>query len=713
MKSRILSSLLCFALLAAQQPAPEVKFSATSRLVVVSVMVKDRNGRPIENLKPEDFTLIESNQPQKISVFEFQRLEEPVPAPPSPADPPKLRERAVSSPSPAPPSPAFPEAQPIVRYKDRRLMVLFFDFSSMPPEDQIRAQKAAIQFLEQQLTPVDVVSILAFTSKLHVLQEFTGDRERLLEVVRSFRIGEASELAGEAATGETETDEAGALFTADESEFNIFNTDRKLGALESAAKRLASVPEKKALVYFSSGVGKTGSENQSQLRSTINAAVRANISFYPVDARGLTASAPAGDASQASSRGGTDIFSGQTQRRNRDRFMDQQETLYTLAADTGGKALLDSNDLSLGIVQAQRDISSYYTLGYYSTNPEEDGKFRPVRVRLDRYPQAKLDYRSGYFAPKQWRAFNSSDKERQLEEALLLGDPITDLPLALEINWFRLTPERYFVALAVKVPGSALELARRKGSEETKLDFIGHVKDEKGRVASNLRDAIKVKLAGDQAARITRRQLQYDAGFALTPGVYSLKFLARENQTGKMGTFEMKFAVPDMNQQQGYVKMSSVVWSNQREPIEAAVGTADRRNRLAAMHPLVSDGKKLVPSITRVFRKDQNLYVYFEVYDPTPAGNGANADLRATVSFYRGRLKAFETEAVQVTQPPRRMAARVQVQAPLASLEPGNYVCQVNVVDQSGRKFGFARAPMVVLPAQNDGQIENDRVHLP
>ena len=109
---------------------------------------------------------------------------------------------------------------------------------------------------------------------------------------------------------------------------------------------------------------------------------------------------------------------------------DQQETLYTLAADTGGKALLDNNDLGLGIVQAQKDISSYYILGYYSTNDKLDGRYRRIKLQPARRAAAKigkLDYRQGYFAGKEFSKFNSTDKERQLQEALMLGDPMTDL----------------------------------------------------------------------------------------------------------------------------------------------------------------------------------------------------------------------------------------------------------------------------------------------
>ena len=108
-------------------------------------------------------------------------------------------------------------------------------------------------------------------------------------------IGEGTGLAGGAATAGCENDDSG-TFTQDDTEFNIFNTDRQLAAMEDAVKKLAAFPEKKALIYFSSGISKNGIDNQSQLKNTINSAVRANVAIYSVDARGLQASAPSGDA---------------------------------------------------------------------------------------------------------------------------------------------------------------------------------------------------------------------------------------------------------------------------------------------------------------------------------------------------------------------------------------------------------------------------------
>ena len=211
-------------------------------------------------------------------------------------------------------------------------------------------------------------------------------------------------------------------------------------------------------------MSRTGLDNEAQLRATINAAIRSNVSFYPIDARGLVASAPLGDATKGSP-GGQGMYSGSSARSAVSNFQGQQETLFTLAEDTGGKALLDNNDLSLGIVQAQKDISSYYIIGYYSTNANLDGHYRRIKVQIASNLSAKLDYRSGYFASKEFRKFDSSDRERQLQEALLLDDPVTDLSVAMEIDYFRMARDRYFVPVAVKIPGNEIELARHGGAE--------------------------------------------------------------------------------------------------------------------------------------------------------------------------------------------------------------------------------------------------------
>jgi len=552
--------------------------------------------------------------------------------------------------------------------------------------------------MQSQMTPSDLMAIMTFSTDLKVLEDFTDDRDLLAKDIKNLSVGEGTDIAG--AVADDSSEDTGAAYTADDTEFNIFNTDRQLAALETAVRMLGSLSEKKALVYFASGMAKTGLDNEAQLRATINAAIRSNVAFYPIDARGLVAQAPLGDATKGSP-GGQGMYSGSSSRTVQSNFQGQQETLYTLAADTGGKALLDNNDLGLGIVQAQKDISSYYILGYYSTNEALDGHFRRIKIQLNPAMASKLgkplDYRTGYFASKEFKQFNSSDRERQLAEALLLGDPITDLSIAMEVDYFRLARTSYFVPVSVKIPGSDIELARHGTSETTRLDFIGQVKDAKGAVAGNVRDYIEVKLKDEAASQLSKRTLQYDTGFTLAPGAYTLKFLARDNETGKMGTFETKFTIPDLTTEPRRLPISSVVLSNQREKLDAAIATAERDRKLLTSDPLVQDGVKLVPSVTRVFKRDQDMYVYLEAYEPTAE---TTQPLVATVSFYRGKTKAFETAPLQVTEGlnAKSKALPVRFSVPMAKLQPGRYTCQVSVLDPTAQKFAFWRAPMVLVP---------------
>ena len=678
----------------AQAQAPQTAtFTSNTNLVIVDVTVRDKAGQPIAGLKASDFTVLEDGKPQKISVFEFQKLSD------EPEPPPKLALADQLKLPEAPKTTITAEKPGQIQYHDKRLMVFYLDFSSMGVEEQLRAQDAALEYLDKRITKDDLVAILLYTSAVQVLSDFTGDRDALTGILKALPIGEMSEMAGLADTDDSNGEDTGAAFVADETEFNIFNTDQKLAAIEQAARMLAPLPEKKALLYFSAGVNKTGIDNQAQLEATINAAVKANLAIYPIDARGLMADPPGGDASHAASRG-TGIYNGSVYNQQRATINDSQETLYTLAADTGGKAFFDSNDIAAGIVQAQQQMRSYYLLGYYTTNSAQDGKYRKITVKLNNQMSARLEHRKGYYASKVWGKLNGQEKEQQLKEALSAGDPVTDLPLALQINYFRVGPTSYFVPVSIKVPGSVVALAARGGASVTQFDFAGQIQDEQHAVAGNVRDNISIKLDQDHAAKA--RSFQYDAGFTLEPGRYHMKFVVRENVTGKMGTFETRFTVPDLSADTTGLKLSSVVWSSQREPLKAAVGAAEKiREKERLANPLIVDGEKVVPNITRVFRRSQNLYVTFDVYDAQPdPSNPRTCRVKVSISLFNGKgMKTFEAGPIDATQwaATRPGTVPVQIQIPLKSLAPGRYICQINVLDELGRRFAFPRAPLVVI----------------
>lgn len=681
--------------------------SVNSQLVVETVVVKDKDGHFVPGLTAKDFHVDEDGVPQTIRIFEHQALAtESTPLPVTPPDEENitLYQRLVRT-------QIAPEVPGKIQYGGHRLLAFYFDMTAMPPEDQLRALRAAEKFVRTQMTPADLIAFMRYQGgSVDVLQDFTADRNRLLSILDTMVVGEGQgsvESIDDASSADT-----GAAFGQDDSEFNIFNNDRQLSALMTAAKMLGSLSEKKSLIYFASGLRMSGLDNLAQLHATVDAAVRAGVSFWPVDARGLVAGAPLGDATQGSA-GNAGMYSGAAAQAAADQFQQSQDTMYSLGADTGGKALFDNNDLTRGIVQAQKAIEDYYIVGYYTTNTAQNGHFRRVKITVDSPVAVKLDYREGYYANKTFNKFTEADKERQLEDALMLGDPITDLTIAMEIDYFQLNRAEYYVPIIVKIPGRELVLAKKFGAEHTLIDFVCEVKDATtGMTMSNVRDSVNIKLSDATAAQLAHRPVEYDAGFTLFPGKYSIKFLARDDETGRMGTFQTYFTVPDLNKVNRKVALSSVVLGSQHVDIHDALYNAQRGKEQAkddAANPLVQNGQKLIPSVTRVFNVDRTMYVYLQAYErdqagvqqaSAPATSDASTPLFAYVTFFRDQKLAMETQPIAVTPEPstRLGVVPLSFQVPLGKLEPGRYQCQVSVLDPAGRRAAFWQGSVLLVP---------------
>jgi VWFA-related protein len=680
--------------------------TVNSQLVIETVVVKDKKGNFVPGLTAKNFTVTEDGQPQTIRIFEHQALSTATtPLPVTPRDDEQITlYKTLTRTQIVPESPGKPQ------YSDHRLLALYFDMTAMPPDDQQRALAAAEKFVRIQMTAADLVAILRYQGgSVDVVQDFTGDRNRLLSIFETMIVGEGQgsvESIDDASSADT-----GAAFGQDDSEFNIFNNDRQLSALQTTAKMLGSLSEKKSLIYFASGMRLHGLDNLAQLHATVDAAVRSGVSFWPVDARGLVAGAPLGDATQGSP-GNAGMYSGAAAEAVTNQFQQSQDTMYSLGADTGGKSLFDNNDLTRGIVQAQRAIEDYYIVGYYTTNTAQNGRFRRVKITTDSPLADKLDYRQGYYANKTFNRFTEVDKERQLEDALMLGDPVTDLTIAMEIDYFQLNRAEYYVPIIVKIPGRELALAKKFGAEHTLIDFVCEVKDEtSGMTMSNVRDFVNIKLSDSTAAELAHRPVEYDSGFTLFPGKYTIKFLARDDETDRIGTFQTTFVIPDLNKVTKRLAISSVVLSSQRVNLNDALYNATRGKEQAkddAANPLVQDGQKLIPSVTRVFSRDRQMYVYLQAYQndaaaapaapPPPAGT-ATPPLFAYITLYHNQKLAFETPPIAVTaQPATRLGiVPLSFHIGLGTLAPAQYQCQVTVLDPAGQRAAFWQGSILVV----------------
>jgi len=650
---------------------------ANAELVLTNVVARDaKTGELITGLKQSDFKILENGKEQQIDSFDFESVDMAAP----------LKEAMVSGLAAGQTgSKAVVVAKP-EDLRNHRLIVMFFDLTSMQPEDLERSVDAAQAFLRAKTQPADLVALVSLSDTLNVDQDFTADKNALINEVGAYNGTEGQGFAQGANSNTNQTEDTTA-YTPDESEYNDLNTDRELFALRSISQSLAKINEKKSLLYFSGGISRDGIENEASLRSAINAAVRADLAIYSVDTRGLQAVAPLGDASTGSLRGQR-AFNGSALTASMNQNLATQEVMTTLSSDTGGKAFLDSNDFAPAFAQVQKDNSAYYAIGFHSSNPARDGKYRKLTFKIDR-PGVKLEYRPGYYAPADFKHSGKEDREQELEDQLASDLPATDMAVYMDAMYFRLDENRFFMPVSLVVPGSQIPFVNGGDKDKATLDIIGAVIDQTQRPVGRVRDTVKLNL--DPALQARQKNIQYTTSFNLPPGKYQLKFVIRENQTGRMGSFIADVTLPDLKK--APLKMSSIVLASQRTPSKKD-------------DPLVRNGEEYVPNISHVFRQDQHMYLLYEIYDPAHAKAAEGApkeakfavDLLSSLELIQGSTKVYETSIVQARQinVDGRDAVTIELDVPLSGLKPGAYICQLNVIDDAAGSFAFPRFAVLV-----------------
>jgi VWFA-related protein len=592
--------------------------------------------------------------------------------------------------------------------------MLFFDFSSMEPDQIDRAVDAAKKYVNSKMQPADLIAIVSLSTNMRLDLDFTDNKSKILSALNAYN-SNSGQGFDNGTTGSSEgAAETSGAFTADDTDFNTFSADRKLLALQSLVQSVGKLSQKKSLIYFSNGISQSGVDNQSALRAATAAAVKANVAIYPIDVRGLQA-LPAGGEAQNASLHGQSAYTGASTLNDLNSNAATQETLSTLAADTGGRAFFDSNDFSGVFSQVQKDTSAYYILGYTSSNHLKDGRFRHIKVVLNR-PDIKLEYRAGYYAGRDFEHLNRTDREQQIQDELASDLPATDVAVYAGASYFRRDDSHYFLSVSLVVPGSQIPFVQEKDKDNATLDIAGVVLEGGKFQVGQLRDT--VKLAVDSTQQVRRKNVQYNTSFVLAPGSYHLRFVVRENRTGRMGTFETDVQIPDLRKVP--LRSSSVVLSSLRVP-------ASGKNKTT--NPLVGDQTELVPNVAHVFTQDQHLYLQFEVYDAAkgkisrtvatnaaPAADGranndqgkaSNKDQResirvlTSVEFLQGDVKVYESKPIAATEVtvPQRKAVVFQLDLPLQTLKPGFYTCQVNIIDDVAGNYAFPRWAMLIKEA--------------
>jgi VWFA-related protein len=638
----------------AQQSQPPLTFKVDINYVEIDATVTDSQGKPVPELRREDFEVLEERRPQSLTVF--SRVDLPVEHP----DPPLFRSTEVE-----------PDVRSNRREFDGRVFVIVLDDFHTGFTRTARLRAAVTQFI-QYLGANDVAAIVT-TSGARGAQEFTSSRALLLRAVNQFS---GRKLPSGAIEKMRPT--APGRPAQDPNEFERAHYARNmLASLKSTAEYLAGIRgRRKALVLFSEGIdydltdqitNRFASDVMSELRTAVAAATRGNVSFYTVDPRGLTGFEDAIDmpAPPADNPGAFRSVFDETRR--------AQDSLRILAEETGGIAAVNRNDYREAFERIIRDNSTYYVLGYYSDNTRRDGRFRAVDVKVKR-PGLTVRARKGYTAPRgNAPALPNTavaGTSTELREAMASPVPVSGLTLSASAVPFRAAAGGS-VLLIVEIDGSKLRFAETDGKVSTEIEVVAVPLDASGKPRPGGRDALTINPRPQTRDAIAKHGLRVTRRFDLPAGRYSIRLGAREAVGGLTGSVILDVEVPDFAKRP--LAMSGIVLTM---PAATAAPTPKTDDQLKDVLPAP-------PTVQREFNPSDELTIFAEVYDSIRAPH--KVEIKTTVTAYDGKVVYSHTDQRGSDEIKQRGDGFGHVRAiPLRGFAAGRYVLRVDARGSSG-----------------------------
>ncbi len=619
------------------QQEPTYTIRVNSDLVQISVVPRERNGRFVRDLTRDDFAVIEDGHPQQLSAVDLETVAVPHTtwAPLLPLQLPILTSKA--------PVPAS-------ALRGLRLVLLFLDFTSLDPDGAARSLRAAESYVGT-IGSADRVAVASLAAELQVQQDFTGDQRALQQALKRLH-------------GLSRTALEGNGNNSDDLDYQVFNDYQRLRSLRVLTSALAQVPQKKSAVIFA---GNPGSDpDLVGIRATVDAAVRTSVSFYGVDANGLAAAPPLGDATRASSYG-TSVLSGTAVAQGGGAIHDQ-DLLYALARGTGGRAFFDSNDFERPFRTLEDDTREYYMLSYRSSNSRRDGRYRRISVRVRRRG-LELKHPGGYYGPRDRTRVSARDAERVLTEELAADLPATSLPVFGFVNHLRMGEDLFYVPITVVLPAEALLNNGIAASAAIGLTVV----DGRGRLVRKLRDLIPASVVTQHPTRA----VQYETATELPAGEYNLRLVVVQNSTGQVGSFSTPVPLP--RRDQSGISVSSLF-----------SGTLAAASSNSPKSPLVVNGSRLVLNPLAEYGDERPFAMQYQVECGAATHGGEACDarqIRSSLQCFSSDQRVFKAEppAIAVTGD----TAIFRIEFPAGSLHPGTYKCRVTAVNPQCGAFAL------------------------
>ena len=705
-----LACLLLLAVPASAQNPPKIQdedvVKVRANLVNIDVIVKDKKGKYISDLKAEDFIITENGVAQKVEFF----------------DAPLSGAGTTQNPSaPEPPT------------QVRNYVSLVLDSQTTDLTNFKHVREGAIRYVREHVTDADAVAVMSVSNTLQMLQPFTQDKAKLIAALedagtpnsKSFEhqdVGNNINSLREFLKN-TSTDTTGITSTGGGSQaarvmiarnvlqqfirlrtaLSLQQARPVLAALGAIAEALKSIPGKKTLVLFSQGFV-TPEVLDWHVQSTIDIANRANVAIYIIDSAGLRASAPASGALVPTTPlGGVSAITNQEQRiravggetvfdnARQEGQSREYDILYRISGDTGGRLLRNNNDIGQGLERINQEIQSRYTLAYHSTDQNFDGSFRRVKIEVRR-PDAQIISRSGYYAiaPEEIVLLSPSDKKLLSEFSAAEANP--GMPVFTSLTPFRTGDGLYTVPLAIELPPSAVKFGSKGDKRSLQLEVLGVLKATPDRMLSRLGGNFDVNLSAGDYASIVSNNIFYRQDLQLAAGEYTIDLIVRDKQSGKTTARREQFVLPEPDAE--FATTPLVLSRYVERASELPPDPADFPNVFVYRKQLIR------PSAARQFRTTDNLIMFLAVYNAANSTETGAPMVRVTARVFKDGqpvTKPFDyvlTDLQEQPVPHLKFAEYIR----LADLAPGRYQVMIETKDMVTRKFTKQEAAFDIIP---------------
>ena len=666
------------------QPAgtdpPPVVFRVEVDYVEVDALVADATGDIVSGLTADDFEVLEDGKPQKVTAFSFVNI--PIERPVRPL----FADRPVEA-----------DVQTNDHAEGRiYLMVLddlHTDFTRSP-----RVKAAARRFIEQNFGVNDLAAVV-FTGRGEDAQDFTNNSRLLLRAIDKFNgrkltsstVNRLQNLRTDPATGGLspgdDIDQQERAFRARNAMSTIRRLAEFMGGVRGRRKAMLLVGEGVDYnIYEAVGVlGSTASAVIMDTHDAIAAATRGNVAIYALDPRGLqTGSEDLIGVSSTMPELGAGLNSMQGELRL------SQDSLRVLAANTGGFAAVNRNDLNDAFDRIVRENSSYYVLGFYSSNDRRAGRYRKLEVRVKRPGLRVVRARNGYYEARGRRpaaptAPGPAALSAALADSLSSPLPVAGVPLKVFAAAYKGVAPNAAVALSLEIDANALTFIEKDGLFLEQLDIANTATDSKGKVFPGDRHSVNLSLKPDTYERVKASGFRVLSQLSLPPGRYQLR-VAAGNKTGKAGSVLYDLDVPD------FYKVPFAMSGVSLTAPSALLGAT-----LKAKDPL-GDFLPGPPMATRVFSPRDTLVLFAEFYENVSNAQSHTLDLVAELRAENGSVVRESREERSSTELKGSgggygFAARL----PLEGLSPGVYVLRVSGQSRLGDRPSAARDILITI----------------